>query len=254
MEATFQDKKQRHTGSATLVGIGHKHIYKRVHTRFVVAEVGSPLEAFPSSKVMFGAIHDAFQAHKQAYEECGIIHRDVSGGNILILDNNEGLLNDWDLAKKEAEDQDATLVPDRTGTWQFMSFGLLQDPYKRHTARGDLESFFWLVLCYGLHYLSHSFTKNVPAIMADIFDKFTFTHPDGVARGGTTKVALVTANFNNGRRPRPLIKSDAYRFSILSFAENDPMGPTSSVLVLRLVKSDDENRSSRKRRKKRCPT
>ncbi|KDQ32552.1 hypothetical protein PLEOSDRAFT_1098553 [Pleurotus ostreatus PC15] len=189
MEATFQDKKQRHTGSATLVGIGHKHIYKRVHTRFVVAEVGSPLEAFPSSKVMFGAIHDAFQAHKQAYEECGIIHRDVSGGNILILDNN--LLNDWDLAKKEAEDQDATLVPDRTGTWQFMSFGLLQDPYKRHTARGDLESFFWVVLYYGLHYLSHSFTKNVPAIMADIFDKFAFTHPDGVARGGTTKAALV---------------------------------------------------------------
>lgn len=41
--------------------IGHKHIYKRIHTRFVVAEVGSPLEAFPSSKVMFGAIHDAFQ-------------------------------------------------------------------------------------------------------------------------------------------------------------------------------------------------
>lgn len=85
------------------------------------------------------------------------------------------------------------------GTWQFMSFGLLQDPYKRHTARGDLESFFWVVLYYGLHYSSHSFTKNVLAIMADIFDKLTFTHPDGIARGGTTKVALVTANFYIGR-------------------------------------------------------
>lgn len=38
--------------------------------------------------------------HKDAYEKCGILHRDVSGANILILDNGRGILNDWDMSRK----------------------------------------------------------------------------------------------------------------------------------------------------------
>ncbi|KAF4563161.1 hypothetical protein EYR40_007126 [Pleurotus pulmonarius] len=168
--------------------IGHKRILKRIHSRFVVAEL-----SMTHSKAR----------HKQAYEKCGILHRDVSGGNILILDNNEGLLNDWDLARKEAEDDGGPRDSERTGTWQFMSFGLLRDPHKRHTARDDLESFFWVILYYGLHYMSHSLAKAIQGVLVDIFDKFSFTHPDGIARGGIAKVALVTSNVYIGRRSRP---------------------------------------------------
>ena len=38
-------------------------------------------------------------AHKAAWEEAGVLHRDVSPGNILITEDGEGILNDWDMCK-----------------------------------------------------------------------------------------------------------------------------------------------------------
>ncbi|SJL10646.1 uncharacterized protein ARMOST_14037 [Armillaria ostoyae] len=37
-------------------------------------------------------------ARQGAYENCRLLHLDVSGGNTLILPNREGMLNDWVLA------------------------------------------------------------------------------------------------------------------------------------------------------------
>jgi len=37
-------------------------------------------------------------AHKEAYE-AGILHRDVSVGNIMITPEGRGLLIDWDMCK-----------------------------------------------------------------------------------------------------------------------------------------------------------
>ncbi|KAF4590681.1 hypothetical protein EYR40_009277 [Pleurotus pulmonarius] len=55
-----QETKTREMGEGTW-RVGHKRIGTRVHTRFVVAEVGRPLEQFPSSFVMLRAVYDAFQ-------------------------------------------------------------------------------------------------------------------------------------------------------------------------------------------------
>ena len=44
-------------------------------------------------------------AHKEAYESAGILHRDISAGNILITDDGHGLLIDWDISKR-VEDLD----------------------------------------------------------------------------------------------------------------------------------------------------
>ena len=58
-------------------------------------------------------------AHKQAWK-IGILHRDISAGNILIVDNGElnpedtnepirkGLLIDWDLSKSVTQDGPTT--------------------------------------------------------------------------------------------------------------------------------------------------
>ena len=47
-------------------------------------------------------------AHGAAYEEAKVLHRDVSGGNVLIDQNGQGILIDWDMCvwlenKDEAE-------------------------------------------------------------------------------------------------------------------------------------------------------
>ncbi|KAF4579739.1 Fungal-type protein kinase domain-containing protein [Pleurotus pulmonarius] len=182
--------------------VGHNHIERRVHTRFVVAEVGQPLEHFPSSKAMLSAVYDAFKGHRQAYERCNILHQDISGGNILIVDNN-GLLSDWDLAEDVSEIKGGAQDRERTGTWTFMSAALLQEPYKQHTVRDDLESFFWVVLYHGLHYVPNSLFQAIETIMSSIFDYYDFTAPDGIARGGVVKMGVISHNSYIGRRPRP---------------------------------------------------
>lgn len=47
-------------------------------------------------------------AHSAAYEDAKILHRDISGGNILIDKDGCGMLIDWDMCvwrenKEEAE-------------------------------------------------------------------------------------------------------------------------------------------------------
>ena len=38
-------------------------------------------------------------AHKEAFENVKILHRDINVGNILITNDGHGLLIDWDLSK-----------------------------------------------------------------------------------------------------------------------------------------------------------
>ncbi|KAJ8523318.1 hypothetical protein ONZ45_g140 [Pleurotus djamor] len=163
-----------------------KKIETRIHVRLVTKEVGRPLETFRSSFEMMKVIYDAFKGHKQAYKLCNLLHRDVSGGNILILDNGDGLLNDWDLAIRLDESGSAR-TGERTGTWPFMSYDLLSNPNKLHTVRDDLESFFWVVLFYGLHYVSHTLSgrRTLDDKIYQIFHHCT--REDGIAHGGVYK-------------------------------------------------------------------
>lgn len=39
-------------------------------------------------------------AHKDAYEKCKILHRDISARNVMMTEDGSGILNDWDLAKR----------------------------------------------------------------------------------------------------------------------------------------------------------
>lgn len=92
------------------------------HYRLVVKEVGRPLDQFgPSSANLVVAIYCCLHgeryavyavvrhsslhllAHRDAYN-AGILHRDISGGNILLYQFPDGtwggILNDWELSKK----------------------------------------------------------------------------------------------------------------------------------------------------------
>ncbi|KAH9017118.1 hypothetical protein EDB83DRAFT_2571598 [Lactarius deliciosus] len=158
-----------------------------VHYRLVLETLGSPLNTFKSTRELCKVIRDAITAHTGAYERVGILHRDVSAGNILITDNGSGILIDWDLSKKVVKGGSGTQRQhSRTGTWQFISIARLQKPSIRpHEVSDDLESFFWVLLylvakCRG--------PKNLSKQMQIVFDQSDDMDDDGIIRGGRGKL------------------------------------------------------------------
>ncbi|KAG7097890.1 hypothetical protein E1B28_005203 [Marasmius oreades] len=135
------------------------------HARLVFEEIGRDLTHFNTTGEIVSAIKDAIKAHKGAYEDARIMHRDVSVGNILILDNGKGVLIDWDLSKS-LDKKGTPRQNQRTGTWQFMSAKLLADPSAPiHELADDLESFYhvlvWVVLKFTPHPLHKHFLMHL---------------------------------------------------------------------------------------------
>ncbi|GLB42316.1 hypothetical protein LshimejAT787_1103310 [Lyophyllum shimeji] len=145
-----------------------KRITQRFHHRFVVDFIDKHFDQFSSSKQMMQAVSDAFAAHRQAYERCKIIHRDISSGNILIAPDGRGILNDWDLAKRESELK-RRRRHEKTGTWEFMSCLLLQNHHPLHTIQDDMESFVHVILYHAIRYLPHNKSLMTQYILDNVF-------------------------------------------------------------------------------------
>ncbi|KAJ3485949.1 hypothetical protein NLI96_g4578 [Meripilus lineatus] len=131
------------TLSQVYLSAAHGECYRaRVHYRFAVQEICRPLEDYRDVVEMLRAVCFAVAAHKAAWEKAGVLHRDISPGNILITENGRGILNDWDMCKYKED----------VGTWRFMSALLLCCPEKPNEVSDDVESFVhvinWLTLRY----------------------------------------------------------------------------------------------------------
>ncbi|RDX45743.1 hypothetical protein OH76DRAFT_930840 [Lentinus brumalis] len=154
------------------------------HYRLVVEEVGKPLDQFKDGVELVLALACCIDAH-QAAHKAGIIHRDISAGNILLWYDAEegwqGMLNDWELSKRLPADEAAPggRQPDRTGTWQFMSAHALNDRFRAIIVPDELESFFHVLLFFAIRYLPHNCPDSaVGKFLHLYFDDFT----DGVGQ------------------------------------------------------------------------
>ncbi|KAF5381568.1 hypothetical protein D9615_005549 [Tricholomella constricta] len=171
-------------------GSNWNHITRRrIHHRFVVAFIGQPLSRVTSSQQLMQVVSDAFTAHRQAYEMCQYIHRDISARNILIDEQGRGVLNDWDLAKKESELK-RRRRHEKTGTWEFMSCLLLLNHHSIHTIQDDMESFVHIMLYHGLRYFPHTQTAIAIDLIRNVFDHQMVNDDDGMRLGGTNKRAM----------------------------------------------------------------
>ncbi|KAK0492220.1 hypothetical protein EDD18DRAFT_1465425 [Armillaria luteobubalina] len=160
----------------------------RRRQRNLTKEIGKNLLTFQSGKHLLQVTLNAFVAHRDAFEKCGLLHRDVSGGNILILSNGEGMLNDWDLAihMDECQTDQSQLV--RTGTWRYTSTRLLNCPSEINELQDDLESFIHVVMYHGLRYIRHNKVDRLPGMLYEIYD--SVQRHDGEAQGGLGKRRL----------------------------------------------------------------
>ncbi|KAI0764194.1 hypothetical protein BD413DRAFT_578204 [Trametes elegans] len=158
------------------------------HYRIVSKDVCLPFDSFTSAEQLVRLLSNCVLGHGYAYEDHGLLHRDISAGNVLILPGLKdapeslgpgakmviwtGVLTDWELAKfvsKHGSSQDVQR-PERTGTWQFMSVHHIQHHAKRPvTIADELESFFHVLLFYAVRRL-HSSVECIPGFVSEYFD------------------------------------------------------------------------------------
>ncbi|KAG2088560.1 uncharacterized protein F5147DRAFT_658678 [Suillus discolor] len=164
----------------------HDTITPHIHYRLVLNIVGKQLCEFESSHQFVAAIRDALIAHKDAYNSAGVLHRDLSAGNVVIH-KGKGILIDWDLSKLISI-KGARQVT-RTGTWQFMSAHLVQNRDARHDVEDDLESSLYVVLWIALMYTETHLTPPVRSLL--VKDVFEVNELEGV--GSTSKSAFLNS-------------------------------------------------------------
>ncbi|KAI0788303.1 hypothetical protein C8Q74DRAFT_672811 [Fomes fomentarius] len=132
---------QHQTFSWTIMEGADYAYLERSHMRFVVENVGRPLTEFKSTKQVVRAMMDALKGHKLAWEVAGVLHRDVSIGNILITDEAttdgcHGFIHDFDYSSMESrvppgEDDEASSEDlddrhkERLGTHYFIAYEIL---------------------------------------------------------------------------------------------------------------------------------
>ncbi|KAF9470862.1 hypothetical protein BDN70DRAFT_769812, partial [Pholiota conissans] len=137
-----------------------KAMYRHSHYRLVLGVVGRDLASFRSTKELVTAIHDAVVAHKQVLEKGDIMHRDISVGNILILDTGRGILIDFDLCKRLEDMKKEARATERSGTWQFMSARLQNNPMVHPERADDLESFLHVLTWIALRYVPNGLSPQ----------------------------------------------------------------------------------------------
>ncbi|EKM57668.1 uncharacterized protein PHACADRAFT_115930 [Phanerochaete carnosa HHB-10118-sp] len=137
---------------------------ERVHTRLVTKEIGRPLETYRGSFELITFVTQALGAHALAWEVAGVLHHDVSPGNILInTDNNVAFLNDWDLAKYREDLLNGVSASEPAGgTWPFKSALALRYPFKPAEVADDIESFVYILLFMAMSFHFHEFSSLAP--------------------------------------------------------------------------------------------
>ncbi|KAI0317284.1 hypothetical protein OF83DRAFT_1058907, partial [Amylostereum chailletii] len=72
-------------------------IHPLTHHRIVLGKIGRPLNTFKTTKELCQALLHALECHWLAYNDARTLHRDISANNIMIDEDGNGMLIDWDV-------------------------------------------------------------------------------------------------------------------------------------------------------------
>ncbi|KAJ3813716.1 protein kinase [Lentinula aff. lateritia] len=143
----------------TVQGRLKKHLkddYEERVMRVTFLDKLQPLSELEDPRELAQVFYDVLQIHQWLYERVGILHRDLSSGNIMYRRKNGkvyGVLNDFDLSSRVRDMDKGATSKQRTGTRPFMSIDLLNPVWQGgHLYRHDLESLFYIMLCLACRY------------------------------------------------------------------------------------------------------
>ncbi|CAL1712630.1 unnamed protein product [Somion occarium] len=152
---------QRTVSQSLLTSSSEVTFATRIHYRIVLEEIGLPLEEHVQGQELSLEIYYCILAHKQAYEKANVLHRDISGSNVLIIPNDQdpgkskGMLIDWELSKTVDQLKMMPTQHERSGTWYYLSALLLNYPKKPYELSDDLESFVHVINLQNLRFRHH---------------------------------------------------------------------------------------------------
>ena len=118
---------------------GSDALPNRVHRRVILSDYGIPIYKASSREAVLAALADCIEGHESLRRKAGLLHRDISIGNLMVGKDNRGFLIDLDLAIKE-QLVGASGAKGKTGTRAFMAIRALLGEH--HSFIHDLESFF----------------------------------------------------------------------------------------------------------------
>ncbi|KAJ2708015.1 hypothetical protein H4R19_004851, partial [Coemansia spiralis] len=131
-----------------------------LHVRYAMTPIGQRLEEVESVLEYIIVLRDVMRLVMALHDECEILHRDISDGNILIWrDENgrvHGMLIDFDCAL----DMSVAGLPirqERTGTPCFMSVANLEGLPVDHTTLDEWESALYLTCWKGVFGVNSKF-------------------------------------------------------------------------------------------------
>ncbi|RDX51396.1 hypothetical protein OH76DRAFT_1481666 [Lentinus brumalis] len=168
----------------------------RGHYRLLIEEVCRPLTDFKDFAELTALMCFAIIAHREAWEDAGVLHRDISVSNILIVEPGRGkvirtaILSDWDLCKFKEEmcvDLKAR-TPDRTGTWYFRSALSVRFPWRPYMLADDIESFVHVYHYCILRFHETNRTAELAGYVESVYDVVTVRKADGAHIGSVTKL------------------------------------------------------------------
>ncbi|KAJ2654149.1 hypothetical protein IWW48_006284 [Coemansia sp. RSA 1200] len=138
----------------------------RAHRRIVMSPVGHSIKTVQNEKELITVLAEAMRCHSSILGRCGILHRDISTNNILVVrpgghstgaDTDAsvfsqpsssplpcGLLIDFDFAI-EVGISERVARPERSGTLPYMSIANLLNLETERTALDDWESLLYVV-------------------------------------------------------------------------------------------------------------
>ncbi|TFK45365.1 hypothetical protein OE88DRAFT_1812603 [Heliocybe sulcata] len=132
-----------------------------------------------------------------AYSKVGMLDRDFSPRNILFVPHGNGdvhgILINWDQCRRvETLDTEGARRRGRTGTWQFLSYQLLINPYKAHTLQDDLQSSFWTLLYTALKFIPSSLSgMRLANMLKTVFDESRWDDDQGSYVGENEKLKII---------------------------------------------------------------
>ncbi|KAJ3776550.1 protein kinase [Lentinula raphanica] len=133
-----------------------KENYEERVMRVDILDKLQPLSELDNPRELAQVFYDILQIHQWLYECAGILHRDISIGNIMFrrIDGKVyGVLNDFDLSSCLQDMDKGPTSKHRTGTRPFMSHELLNPGWQGgHYYRHDIESLFYVILCMACRY------------------------------------------------------------------------------------------------------